>query len=94
MNPENLSRIVKTGSMDDVGTRIKFLTELYDLWETGLDILERFDKYTPGSGERKRELQNALKLLGFHMTKDYNEEEYKKVIALLPKSGEAIKDKE
>jgi hypothetical protein len=73
MNHENLNAVVKTGSMDDRGTRIQFLTELYDLWETGLDICERYDKHTVFYTEHKRELESALKLLGFHMMKDYKE---------------------
>ena len=62
MTPENLNAAIKTGSMADVGTRLQFLTELYDLWKTGLDI-----------EDHKRELESALKLLGFHMMKDYKE---------------------
>ena len=31
MEPENLNSAIKTGSMDDVGTRLQFLTELYEL---------------------------------------------------------------
>ena len=91
MNPENLNAAVKTGSMADRGTRVQFLTELYDLWQTGLDICERYDKYSPLYAERKRELEAALKLLGFHMEKDYKEQPYRNTIDALPKHGEDIK---
>jgi hypothetical protein len=73
MNPENLNAAIKTGSMSDRGTRLQFLTELYDLWQTGLDICERYDKHAALYGVRKNELECALKLLGFHMMKDYKE---------------------
>lgn len=73
MTPENLNAAIKTGSMADVGTRLQFLTELYDLWKTGLDICERYDKYTSFYEDHRRELESALKLLGFHMMKDYKE---------------------
>jgi hypothetical protein len=73
MTPENLDAVIKTGSMEDVGTRLKFLTELYELWQTGLDICERYDNHTPFYAKNRRELESALKLLGFHMMKDYKE---------------------
>ena len=37
---EHVNLVFKTGSMMDVGTRYQFLAQLYDLWETGIDILE------------------------------------------------------
>jgi hypothetical protein len=73
VTPENLNAAVKVGSMSDVGTRLQFLTELYELWQTGLDICERYDNHTPFYAANKRELESALKLLGFHMMKDYKE---------------------
>ena len=88
----NVNRVVKTGSMQDVGTRFQFLAELYDLWESGLDILDRYDKHTPGYEDKSKELQTALRLLGYHLEKDYNEGEYKKAIDLLPARAEDIKD--
>jgi hypothetical protein len=91
MNHENLNAVVKVGSMDDVGTRLQFLTELYELWQTGLDICERYDKHTVFYAEHKRELESALKLLGFHMEKDYKEQPYRNTIDALPKHGEDIK---
>ena len=77
MDQENLNHAVRTGSMSDVGTRIKFLLELYELWQTGLDILERYDKKAAFYAEKKFELESALRLLWFHLSKDYNEYEYK-----------------
>ena len=69
---DKLNHVVRTGSMSDVGTRMQFLIELHELWETGLDILERFERNTPLYEEKKKELESALKLLYFHMTKDYD----------------------
>jgi hypothetical protein len=86
----NINNVIKTGSMMDVGTRYQFLAELYDLWESGLDILERYDKHTPGYEEKKNELEIACRLLGYHMQKDYHDEYYKKVIDLLPMRAEDI----
>ena len=70
---EYINGTIRTGSMDDIGTRLKFLTELYDLWTTGLDIIERYDKHSPFYEEKKTELEHALKLLYWHMSKDYKE---------------------
>ena len=92
MDPENLNSAIKTGSMSDRGTRAQFLMELYDLWVTGLDICERYDKYAVCYAEKKLELTHALKLLGFYMEKDFQEGEYKKVIDLLPADATRIED--
>jgi len=88
----NVDRIYKTGSMEDVGTRFQFLTDLYDVWKAGLDILERYDKHTPGYEDKKRELEISLRMLGYHLEKDYKEDEYKKAIDLLPKDAARIED--
>jgi hypothetical protein len=70
---ENINNVIRTGSMDDVGTRIQFLTELYELWQTGIDILDRYDRHSPYYAEKREELEHATKLLMFHMQKDYKE---------------------
>jgi len=88
----NINNVVKTGSMDDVGTRLKFLTELYDLWMEGIDILDRWDRNTPFYDEKRKELENATRLLYWHMTKDYNENAEKCEIDIIPRNPEAIKD--
>ena len=88
----NIDRVVKTGSMDDIGSRISHLLDLYNLWQEGLDILFRYDKHTPGYEEKKRELETACRLLMYHVEKDYKEGEYKKIIDLLPWNAENIKD--
>jgi len=62
-----------TGFMDDVGSRQQHLIDLYEVWQTGLDILERYDKRAPFYQERKAELEAATKLLYYYMTKDYDE---------------------
>jgi len=87
---ENVHRVVKTGSMDDIGSRISHLTELYELWQEGIDILTRYDRHTPGYEDKKKELEIACRLLGYHLQKDYHEEDYKKVIDLLPMRAEDI----
>jgi len=84
--------ILRTYSMDNVGTRLDFLTELYDLWKTALDILERYDKNSPRYDARKLELESATKLLVAHMEICYDEKTTRKVIDALPKHGEDIKD--
>ena len=32
---EHVNNVIRTGCMDDVGTRLQFLTELYELWRRG-----------------------------------------------------------
>src|SRR5271157_418261 len=90
----NINNVVKTGSMDDVGTRLKFLTELYDLWMEGIDILDRWDRNTPFYDEKRKELEHATKLLYCHMTKDYGKEEEvdRRTVDSLPHFGDQIKD--
>ncbi len=92
LDGENINYAIKTGSLDDIGTRMKHLTDLYELWAVGLDVIERFDKHSPYYGEKKRELESAMKLLLFHVQKDYNEQSLKKEIELLPWNAENIKD--
>ena len=62
-----------TGFIDEVGPRQKHLMELYDVWMTGLNILETYDKSTAFYTERKAELEAAIKLLYFYMSQDYEE---------------------
>jgi hypothetical protein len=64
---------MRPGSMDDVGSRLDHLTELYEIWQTGLDILERYNKRTSFYTEKKAELEAALKLLYCHMSLNYKE---------------------
>ena len=89
---ENIDRVVKTGSMDYVGSRLSHLTDLYNLWQEGIDILTRYDRHTPGYEDKKKELEIACRLLSYHMEKDYHEDAYKRVIDLLPWNAENIKD--
>lgn len=71
---EHINNVIRTGSMDDVGTRLQFLTELYELWQTGIDILDRYDKHKPNYEVERQRLINARDLLYYHMTKDYSEQ--------------------
>lgn len=82
---EHINNVIKTGSMDDVGTRLKFLTELYELWQTGIDILDRYDRHKPNYEEERIKLMNARDMLMFHMQKDFKEDAYRKEINSLPK---------
>ncbi len=86
----NLSKV----SMDDIGSRMHHLTDLYDLWTTGLDVIERFDKHHPFYEARKKELESALRLLNYHMQKDYSENLYRQAVDTLPSHGEDVKDQE
>src|ERR1700688_3044697 len=92
LDGENINYAMKTGSLDDVGTRMQHLTELYDLWSTGLDVITRFDRHAPFYAEKKKELENALKLLMFHMQKDYKDKSIREEVDLLPWNAENIKD--
>ena len=94
LDGEKINHALKTGSMDDVGTRMQHLTELYELWQTGLDVIERFDKHSPFYEERKKELQHALKLLVYHLEKDYSENSYRQAVDTLPSNREDFKDPE
>lgn len=77
--------------MDDVGTRLQFLTELYELWQTGIDILDRYDKDATNYIERRAELVHAVNMLWYHMRKDYEAGKDIKAINEIPKA-EYIKD--
>lgn len=80
LDGEKINHALKTGSLDDIGTRMKFLLELYDLWLTGADIIERYDKHLPMYQEKMIELQHALKLLRYHLERDYSDRAYRKEI--------------
>jgi hypothetical protein len=89
---EHVNNVFNVGSMEDVGTRMKFLLELYELWLTGIDILDRYDKDTPFYAQKRLELEYAVKLLAYHMEKDYSVQETKdrKIIDSLPQHGDDI----
>ena len=71
--------------MEDVGTRLDHLTNLKDIWENALRILNNMNRtyQTPDEIEQKRKIETALEMLNFHMQKDYNELEYRKEINVL-----------
>ena len=89
---EHINNVVRTGSMDDVGTRLQFLTELYELWQTGIDILDRYDKDTTNYLEKRTELVHALNMLYYHMHKDYRTENDAKAINAISSHAEDIKE--
>ena len=90
---EHISNTLNSGSMDDVGTRISHLLDLYNLWMAGADICDRYDRHQPLYYEKRTELEHALKLLRFHMEKDYTGHSYRTEIDSLPNSGEDNKEK-
>lgn len=90
---EHINNIIKMGSMDDVGSRLKFLSELYELWQTGIDILDRYDRHKPNYEEEKKKLENARDMLYWHMTKDYKNSIDAVIVNTLLKA-EDIKDEE
>lgn len=77
---ENVNNTLKTGSMDDIGSRMSHLLDLYNLWQDGLDICTRYDRNHPAYQEKVMELQHALKLLRYHLEKDYKQEEERRKI--------------
>ena len=91
---EHINNTIKTGSMDDIGSRLKFLTELYELWQTGIDILDRYDKDTTNYFEKRAELVHASNLLYWHMSKDYHGGLDAFEVDSLPRHAEDIKDEE
>jgi|HubBroStandDraft_1064217.scaffolds.fasta_scaffold11554_6 hypothetical protein len=89
---DNINNVIRTGSMDDIGSRLQFLTELYELWQEGIEILDKWERNTPFYAEKRKELEIASRLLMYHMEKDYKEEVTKKMINDLPAFGDQIKD--
>jgi hypothetical protein len=89
---EHINYVFNVGSMDDTGTRLKFLMELYELWVTGIDILDRYTRNAPNYHEKRLELEHAVQLLYWHMTKDYGRQEEldRRLIDTLPKHGDEI----
>lgn len=83
---------MKTMRMEDVGTRLEHLTELYDMWNEGLTIAENSEARhsTPIGAAQLVELKHAVQLLWFHMTKDYDRFQHSTVIDRLPTAAGII----
>jgi hypothetical protein len=81
---------MKELKMSDIGTRLEHLSDLYDLWKRGLEILSS-GVITSGEDERKKELEIALQMLWFHMNKDYDPRLYITTVNALPKDANEIK---
>jgi hypothetical protein len=64
-------------NMDDVGTRMKHLSDLHDLWSEGLNIMLRGTYRSEPEIELIKELEICLKHLTNHMAKDYGLEQTK-----------------
>ena len=80
--------------LEDVGTRHQHLLDLYDTWTTGMTILETFDQSNALYIERHRDLEGAIKLLGYAIEKEYTtdiENTYAATINELPKDATDIK---
>jgi hypothetical protein len=77
-------------SMDDYDTRIKHLTDLYELWQTGLDVLERYDKHSAEYETRKRDLETVLRMLRFQMEKSYRDDPYRRSIDAIGNKPENV----
>lgn len=81
-----------SNSMDDVDTRIKHLTDLYELWSTGLDVLERYDKHSAEYETRKKDLEVALRMLRFIIERNYSENYYRNSVDFIGDDPSKIKD--
>jgi hypothetical protein len=51
--------------LEDVGTRHRHLTELLDLWEAGVDVMDRYNLNS--DKDRKKKLESAVELLRKHI---------------------------
>ena len=67
-------------SLDNYGTYMEHLSDLYEYWSTGLEILDRYDTHASEYDIRKRELEAALRLLRIRMTRTYDENYYRRII--------------
>lgn len=94
LDGEKINAAIRTGSMDDVGTRLQFLTELYELWQTGIDVLDRYDNHHIDYKEKRAELETACRMLFFHMTKDQPTFRDASIVNRIPERAEDIKDDE
>lgn len=74
-NEEKFARMTRK-TMEDVGTRLEHLDDLRQIWQTGIDILERRSWKTPIEYELIEDLKTCVLYLGKHMTKDFNYTEY------------------
>lgn len=63
---------LKKYSMDDVGTRMEHLSDLQELWSSGVDIMMRGTYHSEREKEQLAKLEAAVHLLENHMMKDYH----------------------
>ena len=71
-------------SMDDVGTRAQHLHDLHEIWTDGLDYMNNGHYLTVGDKLKIEELENAIKLLTFHMKLGYSDTGYSREINQIP----------
>lgn len=70
--------------MDDVGTRMQHMVELYDIWTEGLACMNNGHYLTVGDKARIEELEHAIKLLTYHMKNGYSDTTYAREINQIP----------
>jgi hypothetical protein len=86
--------LVKLYGMDDVGTRAEHLADVQDLWSMALCILTTGTYHSDEERKQAQELETALKLLENHMTHNFNQTGYARIINDLPWNAEDIPDGE
>jgi hypothetical protein len=64
-------------NLNDLGTRIQHLSDLHELWSSGLEIMLRGTYHSEPELELIKELEICLKHLTNHMAKDYGIEQVK-----------------
>lgn len=82
---------MKTYNMSDVQTRLETLSDLQDLWSSGLRILTAGTYHSEQERLEAKALEVALELLEKHMMYGSNDTAYARTINGLPKAEE-IKD--
>jgi hypothetical protein len=81
--------LVKTYSMEDVGTRMQHMMDLQDLWSFAYAVLT-----TPNIWHSERENVQAMELavgidlLNYHLQAEYKDTPYARVINGLPKPND------
>src|SRR5579864_1459608 len=79
-------------NLDDVGTRYQHLTDLMELWQTGLEVMNKYD--FDSDKENKVKLKNAIELLQKHIDNksgyDFKAWSLRDTIERIPAKAESI----
>lgn len=75
----------KMYNSDDIGTRLKHMVDLHDMWSTAYAYLTTDGWHSDLEKSRANELRCALDLLNHHMQAEYGETYYARAINNLPK---------